>query len=169
MTHYLIGLLGLLLLPAWVQACVCDPPATTALALERADYAFVGTCTYVESNWIAGGMKYSFRIEESWKKQQGSFVIVSSPFEQACGTTFEQGMRYLVFVEKKFAPKTYACRGNRVLSGSDIPDDMPATSMKPATSGLAATLRWVLAGLGGLAMIFVVFVVLRKRLFVPKP
>lgn len=157
----LLALLLIWEIPAW--ACTCTPPATLEAALAQADVAFVGRCTFAESNWISGGMKYSFEVSQSWKKTTSQLFILSTPWEQDCGDSFEPGQSYLVFVRRKFTPKTYQCMGNQPLDDAQAALAALGPGLSPAPSSLLMPMYWTLGILGALALLLIGFVVLRKR------
>ncbi|RMG54908.1 MAG: hypothetical protein D6722_28525 [Bacteroidetes bacterium] len=149
--------------PLWGQSCACTAPENAVAALEQADLAFVGRCTFAESNWISGGMKYSFQVEQSWKKTTSTLYILSTPWEQDCGYTFEPGQSYLVFVRRKFTPKTFQCMGNRPLAEAGLELEALGPGLVPEPSALLMPLYWTLGALGVAILIFMVLVVLRQR------
>ena len=95
-------------------ACECSSLADS-IAFQQADLVFVGEVVGAETNWMSGGWKFSFLVKESWKQQTGQAYVVNSEWEKDCGYIFEQGKEYLVFVNRKFTPKTNTCMGNRPL------------------------------------------------------
>jgi hypothetical protein len=141
-----------------LAACPCDPDS-----VPPADYVFTGTCVYINTNWIAGGMKYSFEVQQSWGRRIDRYHIVSTPFDYNCGAVFEQGKTYLVYVRRKFTPKTDACMGTRSYDPSDPALAALGQPMPPSPSPLTGTMIWTVSILALLASGFLAFVVLRRR------
>lgn len=157
--YLLLCLPGLWLL---AQACDCDPLSPQA-AQDSADIIFVGTCVHANTNWIAGGMKYSFEVHRGWKKPTDGFFVVSTPFVKDCGVPFEVGQRYLVYVRKKFTPKTDLCLGTKPLAESEADLALLGEARPPQQSSLVVPMYWTIGILGALALAVVAFIVLRKR------
>lgn len=116
----------------------------------------------VESNWISGGMKYTFSVNRNWGKNTDKIMVVNTPFDRDCGYHFDQGRTYLVFATRKFNVKTFFCSGNKPLSeaGADLARLGPGQPTRK--SAQMATMMWVVAALGLLATLFVGLVVTRK-------
>ena len=150
-----------LLLP--VYACECEPPESPAAALAGADFAFVGKVVFTNTNWIAGGWKFSFQVEESWKRRTDRLMIIGTPWADSCGIEFRDGERYLVYVEKKFTPRTTVCLGTKPLSEAEADLAYLGKGLAPGPSSLIGPLSWTLAVLGILSVVFMAFVVLHKR------
>lgn len=147
-------------LPLSALPCNCEEPANMQAALDQAQYAFVGTMIRTNTNWISGGWKFSFKVEKSWKKPVETLLIINTPWKQDCGYEFEEGKRYLVFVERKFSPKTYACKGNRELEEGEeaILADL-GKGYEPQTNKLQNTMFWTIGILGALSIIFMAIVI----------
>ncbi|MEM7656462.1 MAG: hypothetical protein AAF399_10070 [Bacteroidota bacterium] len=150
----------LLALPLQAADCDCET-VEVADAVARADIVFSGTCIFVNTNWVSGGMKYTFSVDNNWKGGTDSLFIVHSAFEKDCGYKFEEGEAYLVFVRKKFSPKTDQCLGNRLLSTADL--SQLGTPTSPRTSSLMMPMIWTIGLLGVGAMLFIGFVLFRSR------
>ncbi|MDX1908532.1 MAG: hypothetical protein SF053_15960 [Bacteroidia bacterium] len=147
----------------------CDCPAPTPeQALAGADIVFEGICRYAQTNWVSGGMKYSFEVKQTWKRGLDRYAVVNTPFENQCGVVFEEGQTYLVYVRKKFSPRTDRCLGARaiLMAGEDLTFLGPG--MAPRPSPLIGTMMWAITIPVILAMVFLVLVVLRKRILPPK-
>lgn len=147
-------------------SCGCSPLSENQ-AIVEADLIFKGTCTYATTNWIAGGMKYSFAVEEAWKRRSDSHMIVNSGWEPDCGYRFEPGKTYLVFANKKFSLQTNRCAGTRVFEAEDsIYLSLKTMEEAPIiASPMVARMIWTIGILGVLSIVFVAFVVLRKKKF----
>lgn len=156
--------LSLLLLPLLLaaQPCACEP-APPAEAREAADIVFEGTCAYVNTNWISGGMKYAFTVERSWKRRIDRYYIVNTGFEKDCGVSFEQGKRYVVYVRKKFTPRTSRCMGTKKAEAAGPDLALLGEGIAPQPSALLLPMYWILGLLGLFSLAFLAFVVLRKR------
>ncbi len=154
--------LGLLLPKITLAAdCTCDSLLPKA-AFVQADLVVLGKCVFVNTNWMSGGMKYTFEVVNTWKRHTDQLFVVNSPFPQDCGGQFEVGKEYVVFVEKSFTPKTNACMGNQL--ANQIDTSAFGEPLFPQTSAMANMMIWTISGLALLAGLFVAFVVLRKRI-----
>ncbi len=147
---------------ARLWACDCEPLAPAA-AYDSATHIFVGTCIQVNSNWISGGMKYSFEVKEGWKKPTDRFYIVNTPFEKDCGVAFELGQEYLVYVRRIFTPKTSLCQGSKLLVEAEADLAFLGNSKPPQASPLTVPMYWTLGGLGLFSIALLAFIVLRKN------
>ncbi len=143
-------------------ACECKLPASNEEALKASTFAFVGTCIQLNTNWMSGGMKYSFNVEKSWKGGTDKFMIVNAPFVNECGgMKFEVGKRYLVFVDKKFSPKTNRCLGTHEANPAEI--EALGEGLEPQPSSLVQLMIWTISGLVFTFLLIVLFVVLKKN------
>ncbi|MEM6346020.1 MAG: hypothetical protein AAF927_19150 [Bacteroidota bacterium] len=144
-------------------ACECIPLSTQA-KIDSADIVFDGTVIYVNTNWMSGGMKYTFQVHQSWKRRTDTVMVINSGFATTdCGYTFEEGQRYLVFARKKFSFKTDACAGNMLIADATNYLSKLGQSQKPSQSSLVPLMYWTLSGLTVFALAFMAFIVLRKR------
>ncbi|MBX7241035.1 MAG: hypothetical protein K1X92_04740 [Bacteroidia bacterium] len=85
-----------------LRACDCCKDSLTSAALiEKASVIFRGKATEENNNWMSGGKKYTFVVQESWKEQANKVMYVNTPFENNCGMRFEVGKTYVVFVRKE--------------------------------------------------------------------
>ncbi|WNJ16478.1 hypothetical protein [Pontibacter sp. G13] len=162
MSKYFLWALMLICMPLWGLACECES-IEDSQAVEQADFLFAGKCIGTNSNWMSGGMKYTFLVEHTWKRRLDSIFIVNTPFESQCGMAFEEGARYLVFVEKKFTPKTNACMGNRKIEDPETELSFLGESMAPEPSSLIFPMIGILSLLVIAGIAFLAFVVLRKK------
>ncbi|MEO0897687.1 MAG: hypothetical protein AAFY71_14880 [Bacteroidota bacterium] len=145
-----------------LMACECEPPQDPLAALEQSTFAVYGKCVLVNTNWMSGGMKYSFQVNQSWKRSTEPLFIVNTPFAEECGgMKFEVGKEYLLFVEKKFSPKTNRCMGTRIAKEADIM--ALGQGIEPINTGKAFQLLWIISamilGFSGI----LIFAILRKR------
>ena len=146
-----------------VFACECIPSSSQA-KIDSADVVFDGTVIYVNTNWMSGGMKYTFQVHESWKRRTDTVMVINSGFATTdCGYTFEEGQRYLVFARKKFSFKTDLCAGNTLISDAEKYLAKLGQGQKPSQSSLVPIMYWTLSGLTIFALAFMAFIVLRKR------
>ncbi len=156
-------LLGLIMpLSLLAQNCDCKPLSPQA-AQDSADIIFVGTCVHANTNWIAGGMKYSFEVQRGWKKSTDRFFMVSTPFVKNCGVPFEIGEQYLIYVRKKFTPKTDLCLGTKPLAEAKADLTLLGPATPPQRSSMIQPMYWTIGILGFLALAIVAFIVLRKQ------
>ncbi|RMG25811.1 MAG: hypothetical protein D6730_10195 [Bacteroidetes bacterium] len=144
-------------------ACTCSP-LSAAEAIAQADLVFQGRVTSVETNWISGGWKFAFEVSQSWKKTTNRLYIVNTPWEKDCGYVFEQGREYLVFVKRKFTPKTNRCMGNKPIEEAAEYLALLGRGNTPMRSANYTKMIWLVSLAGFLGLAFVAFVVLRKKI-----
>ena len=144
------------------HACECTP-LSPVQARDSADIILSGTCVQVESNWISGGMKFAFQVDEYWKKRVDQLFIVTTPFQKECGVPFEEGKEYLIYVRKKFTPKTDICLGTKLLEVADADLALLGPGSSPQPSTLIMPMYLTIGGLCFLAMGILAFVVLKRR------
>ncbi len=84
--------------------CSCAPAPSPRRALREAAAVFVGEVISKEVFDIKDEfgtqpiVRVRFRLSRIWKGVEGSEAVVhTSAFEPACGYTFEQGRKYLVY------------------------------------------------------------------------
>ncbi|MDP5171695.1 MAG: hypothetical protein NWR72_15720 [Bacteroidia bacterium] len=144
--------------------CGCTP-LTAAEAVEQADLIIKGTLTYSTTNWMSGGMKYSFQVDEAWKRRCDALVVVNSGWEQDCGVSFKEGETYLIFINKKFSFQTNRCSGTALISEATATLGLLA-EMEQApivSSPVVVKMYWTIGILGLASILFIAFVVLRKQ------
>ena len=149
--------------PLFGLSCDCLAPESPKEAFEQADKVIVGKVIDATTNWMSGGRKYSFEIKKSWKSSTDKFLIVNSGWDEECGFDFELGKEYLVYTYKKFSLKTDRCAGNKLLSEADEDLAFLGPGNPPTPSKMVNMLYWAITVPVILALIFIAFVVLRKR------
>ena len=140
-------------LPLFACKC-CKDTLTANERLENAWVVFKGTATEENNNWMSGGKKYTFVVEESWKQQANRVMYVNTPFEHLCGMRFEVGKKYMVFAKKdKRKLVTDCCFGNFETNEEKIEFQALGKKMGVKTAnpmslmlGISATLLVVLGG-----------------------
>ncbi len=110
----LILFIGLMVASTSVYACECCKDSLSAQEyFEKADVVFIGIATEEADNWIAGGKKFTFVVEDAWKQALNKVIYVSTPFSHQCGSRFNIGEKYVVHVMKKKGKySTDCCMGN---------------------------------------------------------
>jgi len=153
-----------LILHTFLFACDCEIASPTK-AKENATFVFSGKVIEINGNWMSGGMKIGFLVAKSWKKECPQYIIINTPFHRNCGLDFEMNKEYLVYVNKKYnTPKTDTCSGTRVLA--DANEYLATLGEGIAPSEKAPNLGsfpYIVGGLAVFSVLFVGFVVLRKR------
>lgn len=171
MTRLLTLIFLLANLPLMAQDCGCQVPGSLNEALKEADYGFTGKVIAVETNWISGGWKFTFQVDSSWKRAMEPVVIVNTGWEKAswkekgCGYLFQQGQSYVVFVKRKFTPKTSVCSGNRLLNEVERELPMLGKSLPTRHSPQTGNMIWTMIGLGMFSFMFLAFVLFGRKLF----
>lgn len=146
-----------------MRACPCDSSLTAAVHIEQANQIFVGTVIGINSNWISGGMKYTFLVDKTWKRGADSLLVVNTPWEYECGSTFEKGEKYLVYGLKKFSLRTNACMGTKLFREAEKDLQLLGEGNFPRKSAMVATTGWAMGLMVLVAMAFLAFVILKKR------
>ncbi|MEM6629627.1 MAG: hypothetical protein AAF694_08135 [Bacteroidota bacterium] len=130
---------------------------------EQANLIFKGKVIQVNTNWISGGWKFTFQVEQSWKRSCNPILIINTPWEKDCGYVFEEGEEYLVYVYKGFTMRTSVCMGN-------VPWDSGGTDLKalgptfsPQAPDNLPLMTGLLSLLGFLAVSFFVAILVRAR------
>lgn len=143
--------------------CPTSPPSSMESALEASDYAFVGKVVQVDSDWISGGWKFAFQVSNSWKKTVDELLVIHTGWEKDCGYIFKEGGSYLVFVKKKFTPKTAQCMGNLTLSEAEASLEFLGEGYEPRPNPNRIALYWIIGGIAAATMFGMLFIILRKR------
>ena len=164
MKHFLLFSL-ITFLPIWMygEDIECDPEVSLQQQIDQADIIFSGTCIFVNSNWISGGQKYVFQVEQTWKRRIDSLFIVNSKWEQEGGYTFEKGQQYLVYVDKGFTPKTYLCMGNKLLTEAEADLTLLGQGQAPQQSPQVNLMIWTVTILGLLSFLFLGFIIFGNK------
>ena len=145
------------------QSCDCNEISQQE-AFDEANLIFDGVVVRVNTNWMSGGWKYTFKINQSWKRSTDQVLIINSPWKKDCGYIFKEGKRYLVYVRKKFSMKTYQCIGNMEFEEEHERLSSLGPSFEPSTSTQYGSILWIMSGMAALAMLALAFVVLRKKI-----
>lgn len=153
----LIALLG-----QYTFACDCEKPTFQA-AYDSANLIFVGKATEVTTNWMSGGWKATFVVENSWKMPTEGVLVVNTPWEKDCGVLFQVGQKYLIYAKKKFTTKTNVCRGTRLLSEANEDLQALGEGIKPTSKANASYFSALLMILSVLGFIFLAYVMMRGR------
>jgi len=144
--------------------CTCKPVEITT-AYNTADLIIEGEVVRITTNWISGGWKYTFKIDRSWKRSTDRVLFINSPWEKDCGSIFEEGKSYIVFIDKGFTMKTQQCMGNVLVEEADATLSYLEEGTPPTASPQVPYINFTLIILGVLALLFMAVVVLRKKIF----
>lgn len=148
------------------MACECDRPMPPGQAYEDADLIFSGKVIRVTTNPNKGGLNVVFQLDSTWKKEMLPVTTILFPGKRDCGLSFYEGKKYLVYTKKKHqSHKTNSCWPNLLLedAGPELVRMGPSLALK--VPGLFSGMSLMLLGLGLGGLLFVAFVVLRKRWF----
>ncbi|MDX2250470.1 MAG: hypothetical protein SF052_27055 [Bacteroidia bacterium] len=152
----------------YAQICDCLPPDNLSQALAGADLVFEGKVVFVNTNWMAGGMKYSFEVNRTWKRTAAKYLIVNTPWEKDCGYPFKTDSTYLVFVTKKFGLKTDGCMGNMPITKLNTRQPFTEVEYAPQNRSTGTDfLGYTLAIFLFLSLVFIALVVFRKKWYKP--
>lgn len=144
--------------------CKSIPPFEEAL--EASSVVFAGTVVNVSTNPHKSGLNIVFQIDSSWKRTIEEVVTLHTGSSVQGGYPFSKGERYLVFARKKFQSlKVGGC--SRTSAWNDSPDDLQRLGAGLPTGQSPGMQKMIiLVGvLGIVGLLFVGFVVLRKRIF----
>ena len=159
-----IGICVFLLLVSKGQACPCDSTKQIQDYIDGANQIFVGTVIGVNTNWISGGMKYTFVVEQTWGRGADSLLVVNTGWDHECGSQFEEGEKYLVYGEKKFNLKTDACMGSKSLGEAGPDLELLGKGEAPRKSYTVPLAGWGMGLMVFLTMIFLAFVIFKNKL-----
>lgn len=144
-------------------ACPCDSTMTAQDFIDGANQIFVGKVIGVNTNWISGGMKYSFEVEKTWKRGADRLLFVNTGWDYECGFPFVEGEKYLVYGVKKFSLKTSECMGTKALKEAEEDLKLLGVGAQTRKSGLVPMVGWAMGAMVVLAMAFLAFVIFRKK------
>lgn len=145
-----------------IFACDCEI-LTFKAAFDSANIVFVGKATEVTTNWISGGWKATFVVENSWKMPTEGIVLLNTPWEKDFGFMFEVGKSYLIYANKKFTTKTNKCMRTRLLSEATEDIQALGEGIKPVSKGNAKYMIGIMIVLGILSLVFLGYVITRGR------
>ena len=168
-SKYLLLLLPLLFLAPNLKAtnkCGCDGAASFEDAYKKADIVFVGICMDVVTNPIKGGLNILFQVDSSWKRGIEKIATVHSNSPNQCGYDFHRNERYVVFANRHHQSiLTSNCEPNQLFEdGGQATIVRLGPAILPGRPGKALNLILILGGLTFAGMLFLVFVVLRKKI-----
>lgn len=155
-----------LTLPAQVNQCHCDTTLTWEAAYEKASVIILGTCVDIGPNTIKGGLNVVFEVDSSWKREIENYTTIHTNSPNQCGYPFKRGQRYIVIGNKRHQTvETSSCEPNQ-----DYADNGLLTLRRlgkgfaPGREGTAFKMDMLLLFLGFMGLLFLGFVVLRKRI-----
>lgn len=164
-TTFLLLMLGISGIGARLQACPCEETPAFEEALKEANVVVRGTVLDVTTNPINTGLKVTLKVNRSWKRTIEHTVTISTPTPAQCGYDFRIGETYLVYVNKKFNLKTSSCDRTRALIQADSDLELLGEGYAPSASPGAKLFSILMLVMTLLGLLFVAFVVLRKRIF----
>jgi hypothetical protein len=164
-----LTVLGVVFLyPECAYACSCGAVSTQRL-LSSSDAVFSGQVTAIEKGAAIRTTTATLRVSEVWKGPERATLEVSTPSDEAaCGYTFEEGKKYLVYAYGKQDLKVDACGGTVPLSyaNEDLAFLGNGEKLKDGGDALTDTSGVVPAravvGLAGLAMAASFLVMVRR-------
>lgn len=133
--------------------------------VKASNVVFSGRVIDISTNWISGGSKITFAVDSSWVRKIPKYFTVNTGSESECGYLFQKSQPYLVYVVKEFSYKTNQCVRTQKLVEAD--KDLKVLGAGIAPGPVPGTDRFFIIMTVGvvLSMLFVLFVVLRKRIF----
>lgn len=140
---------------ASADSCTCVP-IKVEQAVDSAALIFFGEVIGTETNWMSGGMKYTFRVNGSWKQPTPEIFYIKSGWDDKCGAFFKEGERYLIFANKNFT----AWRTTRCLPNQNWPVEPSlleglGTSFTPTANTIdTKSFAWTIGILGAVSIAF---------------
>ena len=144
-------------------ACPCDSTQTVQEHIDGANQIFVGTVIGINTNWISGGMKYSFEVEKTWKRGADKLLVVNTGWDYECGSVFTEGEKYLIYGQKKFSLKTNACMGTKLLADAEEDLRLLGEGASPRKSAVVPIAGWGMGLMILVAMLFLAFIIFKKN------
>lgn len=159
-----------LLIPFLGLACDCDESKTLDDHIAKANVIVLGTCNNIISNPIKGGLNVSFQVDSSWVRAIEPNATFHTKPDNQCGFKFEVGKRYIIFGNKRHQTvETSICQPNQLFEeGGEALMAKLGQGFTPGREAMAMRMNLILLCMGLGALLFIAFVVLRKRLFVKK-
>ncbi|MEL6673829.1 MAG: hypothetical protein AAFR61_16605 [Bacteroidota bacterium] len=144
--------------------CSCQSDEPLPSQGKEPNIIFKGKVLDVTTNWISGGMKYSFAVEEQWGKSTDRFLILTSPFAQKCGFPFEEGETYLVYAYKGFSIKTDICSATKPWAEAAEEVALLGPSTQPKPGSMVNIMYWTIGLIGFLSIgLLGAFLLFKKR------
>ncbi|MBL0020405.1 MAG: hypothetical protein IPP17_29210 [Bacteroidetes bacterium] len=168
------GLLAAILLTtnafAQTNQCHCDSTATWDAAFEKANIIFLGTCMDITPNTIKGGLNVVFQVDSSWKRATEHVTTVHTNSPNQCGYPFKRNARYIVFANKRHQTvETSECEPNQAYEDNGILTlRRLGAGFTPGREDKANGMILLMLALGVSGLLFLGFVVLRKKFRKPK-
>ncbi len=168
------GLLAVMLLTsnafAQTNQCHCDSTATWDAAFEKANIIFLGTCMDITPNTIKGGLNVVFQVDSSWKRATEHVTTVHTNSPNQCGYPFKRNARYIVFANKRHQTvETSECEPNQAYEDNGILTlRRLGAGFTPGREDKANGMILLMLALGVSGLLFLGFVVLRKKFRKPK-
>src|SRR5215203_349841 len=145
----LMSLSLLVLLPDCASACSCalfggSPKQRAERMLDKSGAVFAGKVVDLKRNQkgpFGGVDKVSFRVSEVWKgPKRETLELTTQSQGSACGYSFSEGRKYLVYAYGKGEPfETDICNGTVPLSKADEDLALLGNGEKPKDGGDALT------------------------------
>lgn len=145
--------------------CGCEQPASFEQAYKKANIVFLGSCIDISPNAIKGGLNIVFQVDSSWKRGVEQITTVHTNSTNQCGYEFKQGSKYIVFGNKKHQTiSSTSCEPNQLFSegGAETLEKL-GRGILPGRPELAWNLTLLLTGMGIAGLLFLAFVIFRKK------
>lgn len=144
--------------------CGCTEKRSFEDAFETANLIFVGEVSGEQTNPNKSGWLITFRQDSSWKRPVEKYPQIFTEYVTACGYPFKRGVKYLIFVEKGHNSLfTTICEPNAPLYQAAGMIEKLGPGIAPDRTPGTGKLPFILTGMVLAGMIFLAFVVLRKR------
>jgi hypothetical protein len=150
--------------------CHCDSTATWDAAYDKANIIFLGTCMDITPNTIKGGLNVVFQVDSSWKRATEHVTTVHTNSPNQCGYPFKRNARYIVFANKRHQTvESSECEPNQLYEDNGILTlRRLGSGFTPGREDKANGMILLMLALGVSGLLFLGFVVLRKKFRKPK-
>ncbi len=150
--------------------CNCDSTRSWESAFEKANIILMGTCMDITPNTIKGGLNVVFQVDSSWKRATERVTTVHTNSPNQCGYPFKRNERYIVFANKRHQTvESSECEPNQRFEDNGILTlRRLGQGFTPGREGMANQMIVLMLALGVAGLLFLGFVVLRKRFRKPK-
>lgn len=164
-SNWLLGILLMAIaLPAFAGDCGCTATFPIEKALEEANVVVAGTAIGIQTNPNKVGFLVTFAVDSSWKRPIEPFATVYTEYETGCGYSFQEGEKYVVFINRGHGSLTTGiCQPNTTFSEAGSLLQKLGKGILPGKSPGSENLVFYLTGSVLAGMAFLGFVLLRRR------
>ena len=124
----------------------------------------------ITPNTIKGGLNVVFQVDSSWKRATEHVTTVHTNSPNQCGYPFKRNVRYIVFANKRHQTvESSECEPNQLYEDNGILTlRRLGAGFTPGREDKANGMILLMLALGVSGLLFLGFVVLRKKFRKPK-